>query len=57
MTTKRWKIGKRVERVLDVDIPPATQDHASGIQTHVYEGPITRRHAKKLQQEMHAFRA
>lgn len=40
-----------------MDIPPVTQDHASDIEAHAFEGPITRNRAKKLQQEVHAFLA
>jgi hypothetical protein len=39
----------------DVDIPRVTQDQVSGTQAQVIQGPITRSHAKKLQQEVNSF--
>jgi hypothetical protein len=39
----------------DTSVPPVMQHQASITPSHMYEGPVTRSHAKKLQQEVHAF--
>jgi hypothetical protein len=41
----------------DVDIPRVTQDQESDTQAPTLQGPITRSHAKELQQKVNSFRA
>jgi hypothetical protein len=39
----------------DVDIPRVTQDQASDTQARALQGPITRNHAKELQQKVNSI--
>jgi hypothetical protein len=44
-----------IATICNPDASLDTQDQALDTQAQVYEGPVTRRHAKKIQQEVHVF--